>query len=178
MSLWIEKYDATGHCQFGFKRRSSTLDAVFTLETVARLFTMKKKTPLFSLMIDLKKAFPSVNRVKLIESLFSIGVPNRLCHAFASIFGNNSSHLHIDNSLSVSFPVNRGCREGSILSPDLFNLVYGKALNKCKIFELPENEADFSLDRIYYMVFADDLVLFGGDLKLLELKANKLSVTL
>ena len=31
LEKWIEKYDATGRSQFGFKRRSSTLDAVFTL---------------------------------------------------------------------------------------------------------------------------------------------------
>ena len=175
LEKWAEHYDATGRCQFGYKKKTSTLDAVFTLNTVANLFVKRRLKPLFTLMIDLKKAFPSVNRMKVLESLLSLGVPLKLCEAIGSTFRNNCCRLRIDSSLSKPFRVNRGVQEGSILSPDLFNILYAKALNDCDIYELPSNARDIRDDRVYFLVFADDLSLFCSDLKLLEEKANELS---
>ena len=79
----MEHYDATGLCQFGYKNKTSTLDAVFVMNTEAKLFVKRRSKPLSSLMIDLKKAFPSVNRMKVLESLLSMDVPRKLCEAIA-----------------------------------------------------------------------------------------------
>ena len=68
--------------------------------------------------------------------------------------------------ISDSFMVSNGVRQGSMLSPYLFNVVYmddlGKLLNKCKVGCLAGDRA------VNYLMYADDLVLLSPSSKSLS----------
>ncbi len=51
--------------QFGFRPKSSTIDAIFVLLGLVRQHTVVLKQPLYVAFVDITKAFPSLNRRKL-----------------------------------------------------------------------------------------------------------------
>jgi hypothetical protein len=82
--------------------------------------------------------------------------------------------LKINNRLTRVFFVNRGTKEGGINSPRIFNTVYAQVLKRLSISSFPSDLHEFDPSRVYYLVFADDLVLLSGDLRELEQMTNEL----
>lgn len=173
-ALWLSANQPWGNQQFGFCSGVGTEDAALCLQTLAGLCTKVKGFPLFANFIDLQRAFPSMLRSQIIKILHKIDVPLELVRAFAATFSGNSCRLRIGNSLTRSFPVNRGTKEGGINSPKIFNTVYAVALKKLRVAEFPTDINQISQDAVYYLVFADDLVLLSGNLRKLELVSNEL----
>jgi hypothetical protein len=114
-------------------------------------------------------------RSQILRVLHEIGVPFDLIRAFAATFSGNSCRLRIGDNLTRSFPVNRGTKEGGINSPKIFNTVYATALKKLDVAEFPEDLTQVKQDAVYYLVFADDLILMSGDMAKLERVSNHLT---
>ncbi len=173
-STWLSSNQPWGNQQFGFCAGVGTEDAALCLQTLAGLCTKVKGFPLFANFIDLQRAFPSMLRSQILKTLHRMNVPLELIRAFAATFSGNSCKLKIGNSLTRSFPVNRGTKEGGINSPKIFNTVYAMALKELDISEFPSDVTQVSQDLVYYLVFADDLVLLSGNLRKLEIVSNEL----
>jgi hypothetical protein len=113
--------------------------------------------PVFCVFIDIKKAFPSVDRERLIDLLHRLGLPGPLVRALASTFHLNMCRLRIEGFLSDPFPVNLGVREGDIDSPPMFNLVYGEILRGSGLELLNDGVFVNFRDRASAVAYADDL---------------------
>jgi hypothetical protein len=70
--------------------------------------------------------------------------------------------------------VNKGTKEGGINSPSIFNTAYASVLRKLDIHAFPESMAKFNHSAVYYLVFADDLVLISANLTRLAIVTNEL----
>ncbi len=103
--------------QFGFTPRVGTINALSCLRTLALSFTRYFGVPCYANFLDLKKAFPSINRAESLRALIDLGVPYELVRAFASTFSFNSCRLVINGLVSGPVPVNKGTKEGGINSP-------------------------------------------------------------
>ena len=57
---WVENNNIVSDAQFGFRKGRSTLDAIFVLNAVIQNILNEKKR-LYCAVIDLKKAFDSIN---------------------------------------------------------------------------------------------------------------------
>ncbi len=178
MSIWLRSSQPWGFQQFGFSEGVGTKDAFLCLETLARICTSIHRVPLYANFIDLQRAFPSMLRSRALQILHSMGLPFELTRAFASTFSGNSCRLKINNKLTKVFYVNRGTKEGGINSPRIFNTVYAFILNKLNVSPFPQNINEFDPRKIYYLIFADDLVLLSGDLVALENCTNELDAFL
>ncbi len=178
MSSWLRDSNPWGPQQFGFCEGVGTEDAFLCLETLARVCTSIHRVPLYANFIDLQRAFPSMLRSRALQILHEMGLPFELTRAFASTFSGNSCRLKINNKLTRVFFVNRGTKEGGINSPRIFNTVYAFVLKKLNIVSFPKNISDFDPTKVYYLIFADDLVLLSGNLTLLESCTNDLDVAL
>ncbi len=165
---WLSENRPWGEQQFGFCSGVGTEDAALCLQTIAGACTRVKGFPLYANFVDLQRAFPSMLRSQILRVLHEIGVPHELIRAFAATFSGNSCRLRIGNDLTRLFFVNRGTKEGGINSPKIFNTVYATALKKLNISEFPEDVATVSQEAVYYLVFADDLVLLGGNITRVE----------
>ncbi len=174
LSTWLSKHKPWGNQQFGFCSGVGTEDAALCLQTLGGICTREKGFPLFANYIDLQRAFPSMLRSQILKVLHEIGVPYELIRAFAATFSGNSCRLRIGELLTRSFLVNRGTKEGGINSPKIFNTVYATALKKLNISEFPDNIMKISQNDVYYLVFADDLVLLSGNLTRLEEVSNQI----
>ncbi len=178
LQSWLSVHQPWGNQQFGFCSDVGTEDAALCLQTLAGACSRVKGFPLFANFIDLQRAFPSMLRSKILKVLHKIGVPYELIRAFAATFSGNSCSLKIGNALTRAFLVNHGTKEGGINSPKSFNTVYATALKKLNVSEFPVDMSKVSQNDVYYIVFANDLVLLSGNLTRLEEISNELVGTL
>jgi hypothetical protein len=71
---WAARYNYFSRAQFGFRQNSGTLEAVFSLQTIVRSWIARSGRPVYCVFVNIKKAFPSVDRVKLIDLLHCLGL--------------------------------------------------------------------------------------------------------
>jgi hypothetical protein len=154
--------------QFGFRSGSSTLDAVFVLQTLVNFVCRLNRHELHACFIHLKKAFPSVSRLATFEYLIELGVPRLLVAAIRSLYQLNVTHLRIGSFLYRKFIVTLGLLEGSVLSPLLFSIVFSfvwRVVDPLSAL-LGVNSA-FKIDDVWILAFADDLVVLSPNRELL-----------
>ncbi len=170
LSRWAKLHDRIPDCQFGFRPRSSTLDAIFVLFTLLFKYVSVMGSPLFVCLIDFQKAFPSINRAQLLDKLGQMGVSARLRRAINSTFVGNTFAIRQGHQVTGEFPVTTGLREGSVLSPLLFILfvsdMCASVLHPFRIADYWKKDPMLNGVPIPGLLYADDLVLFclNGDL--------------
>ncbi len=71
-------------------------------------------------LYDLAKAYDSVEYPVLLKMLFDVGVNGKLWRIVRDWYTGSSCRVKHNGRLSGSFEVNRGVKQGSILSPTLF----------------------------------------------------------
>jgi hypothetical protein len=159
--------------QFGFKAGTGTTEAIFVLRSFMFYVTRVLKVPAFAVFIDLRKAFPSLSRVKTVETLRRKGVPEKITRAVASLMSGSVQRLRVNGKLTTAFPVTSGTPEGSINSPEVFAIVYKAMLEELDIHEVPEDLSLIERGKIYYIIFADDLSFFSLDVEPLGERTNE-----
>jgi len=75
-------------------------------------------------VLDLKKAFDRVNHFKLFSTLIDSGVPIPVVNVVSNWYSKLFAAIQWNSSLSYTFSVGSGVRQGRSLSPTLFNLYF------------------------------------------------------
>ncbi len=143
--------------QFGFKAHHSTDLCIYALKEVVDLYKRQNSTVIIG-FIDASKAFDRVNHQKLFSKLRQRGIPNSILRILTYWFANQSMQIKWGNCVSDSFRVSNGVRQGSLLSPALFN-VYMNELSE----ELSDCRTGCMLGNttVNHYMYADDLVVFS-----------------
>lgn len=176
---WAEGNGAFGSNQFGFRSHRSAEDAIFAVRTFCDTCILERKRGYLA-FVDIQKAFPSVPRDKLLRKLHEIGIPPRFLSAIASIFHNNSGCLRLDGFVTERFPINRGVREGSVLSPILFALYYADVLDVVggDGARAPDGTQMDSTVLFNHVPVANQCILYADDLVILSTSEEDMSVRL
>ncbi len=188
LETWAKEIAIIPPAQFGFRRSSGTLDAVFVFWKLVSHFVNQKKGILFAALIDFRSAFPSVDRGLLFQRLADLGLSRKFGCALHSLFESNTFQLRLGNGVTRTFPVTTGLKEGSVLSPLLFS-IFVADLEAAVLGPLAHK--NFLHDDCYFqgvltngLMFADDLVIFARSerglrerLKLLEGYVTKKKLT-
>lgn len=146
--------------QAGFRRGRGCTDQIFTLRQLLEL-RHEYRQPSIVCFIDFSAAFDSVDRPALLEVLASKGVSPKMCNMIRCLYHRTTSKVRVYNTLSNPFTISTGVRQGSILSPILFNFVVEWVLEQtCQntrggFFIHQSNATIFDLD------FADDIALLA-----------------
>ena len=83
---------------------------------------------MYMCLFDLQKAFDSIEFPVLLDKLFSIGINEKSWRLIRNWYEGGKYFVHFDGSSSAPFPLERGVRQGSILSPILFNIIMNPLL--------------------------------------------------
>ena len=139
--------------QSAYRRNVSCADAIFaTQETVSRYIS--EGSNIFMCLYDLQKAFDSVEYPILLQRLFDVGVNGKCWRLIRSFYKNTTCRVRVGEGLSTSYVLERGVKQGSILSPALFLLVMDPLLSL-----LENSGVGLSINNLYAggFVHADDI---------------------
>ena len=147
-----------GPTQFGFRPGSGTREGIFSFNIIAQK-QIEVDQDLYTCFIDYSKAFDRVHHSELINCLEKIGIDGRDIRVIANLYWHQKAAIRIQNELSPFTPIERGVRQGCVLSPCLFNIytefIFRESDNLCGI-----NIQGHNINNLRY---ADDTALIASN---------------
>ena len=83
---------------------------------------MNKKTPLYALFVDFKKAFDSVNREAVWTVLGKFGFPGKFINIIKALYTGSTARVQSGGLTSEEFNIFTGVKQGCVLAPTLFSI--------------------------------------------------------
>ncbi|GBN70215.1 Retrovirus-related Pol polyprotein from type-1 retrotransposable element R1 [Araneus ventricosus] len=153
---WLDRHNILHNNQYGFREgRSCDL----TIQTLVE--TMKNKMDLehFALVsLDIKAAFDNMNWSVLFNIFNDIELPDFLKN-FIFYYLNDRSISYINDVCECTKFCFKGCPQGSVIAPILWNIYINQILTK-------------NNDTFYTQAFADDLALIVSGRRARDLEFN------
>ena len=143
---FFAKHSILSNRQLGFLGKRSTVDAI--IETFDKIISHQcKKTEFHCTLLDLSKAFDTVDHAILLEKCQKLGLRGKIHNLLKSYLNNRQQFVIFKNESSKLNDISCGVPQGSVLGPLLF-LVY--------INDLPDIPIKNQIT-----LFADDTSIFG-----------------
>ena len=120
------------------------------------------KNSLILVSIDFKKAFDSIDRAKLIETLIKYKIHPDIIDAIAQVYKGDYTFLDFEDNSREKIEITSGIRQGCPISATLFKLVTYEIMNK-----LEKEGAQYEVNniRINSMFYADDSILIAKNIE-------------
>ena len=149
--------------QYGFRKHRSTAQAIFLARRLQDI-AEKSNARCTLVLLDWEKAFDRVSQDKLIETLYRLKVPEKLCNLIGSLYNDPQFKVCVGEAESTWRSQCSGIRQGCPLSPYLFTLVMG-ALFADVMEEIYTPRQLEPLDGVYFskILYADDTLIFGAN---------------
>ena len=146
--------------QAGFIKGKGCIDQIFALRNIIEQ-CLEWNAPLWINFIDFRKAFDSVHRSSLWKILRSYGLPQKIVDLIKLFYEKFECNIILDNTLSESFPVKSGVRQGCILSPILFVIVIDWIMRSTTA-DRPRGIQWTMFRHLEDLDFADDIALLSS----------------
>jgi exonuclease III len=112
---------ASHELQFGFKPKCSTiLCSAMLQETIS--YYINKNSNVFLLLLDASKAFDRVNFVSLFEKLYKREMCPLVLRLIMNMYTESLMCVKWESTVSSTFGISNGVKQGGVLSPLLFNV--------------------------------------------------------
>ncbi len=157
--------------QMGFRKNKGTKDAIFMLRTLQERCIEKQKN-IFICFVDYTKAFDRVNHEKLVEILNKVGIPKRELRLIVQLCKNQKAHIRDGNIMTDQVTIEKGVRQGCILSPCLFN-IYSETVIQEALNHL--DGININGERISNIRYADDTALLAESQEQLQKMITKIN---
>ena len=160
LSEFVESNDILPDGQNGFRKKRSTIDNIYILNTCIQT-AISKGESLYAGFVDYTAAFDKINRHKLFEKLKKLKVPEYLVQAIQEIYKETPYTIG-----SSTIWTNKGLRQGCPMSPLLFAIyIYDieKALDNWQSGGIRIGQST-----IRCLEYADDIIIMArqpGELK-------------
>ena len=156
--------------QFGFVSGSSTIHAELLIKDTIKLYN-RNNSPVFICSLDAEKAFDSCNWYALFKKLVDRGdFPATVLKIVINLYMNSEAKVKYNDHLSSPFKFSQGVRQGSLISPYLYNIYTEDLLLSIQRLNLGTLLANKDTSIIAY---ADDIILLSPTLKGLQLMIDK-----
>ena len=126
--------DVVSESQCGFRSNRGTIDMVFAVRQLQEKCREQNQN-LYLLFVDLTKAFDTVSREGLWAILSKLGCPSKFVRIIQSFHDGMMARVVENGDVSDPFPVTNGVKQGCVLAPTLFSLMFATmlfyALSRC-----------------------------------------------
>nr|VZI48617.1 unnamed protein product [Spirometra erinaceieuropaei] len=113
--------------QCGFRRHRGTTDMIFAARQRQEK-CQEMRTHLYSTFVDLTKAFDTVNREGLWKIMQKFGCPERFTYMVRQLHDGMIARVTDNGAVSEAFAVTNGVKQGCVLAPTLFSLMFSAML--------------------------------------------------
>nr|VZI28350.1 unnamed protein product [Spirometra erinaceieuropaei] len=113
--------------QCGFRRHRGTTDMIFAARQLQEK-CQEMRTHLYSTFVDLMKAFDTVNREGLWKIMQKFGCPERFNQMVRQLHDGMMARFTDNGAVSEAFAVTNGVKQGCVLAPTLFSLMFSVML--------------------------------------------------
>nr|VZI28950.1 unnamed protein product [Spirometra erinaceieuropaei] len=113
--------------QCGFRRHRGTTDMIFAARQLQEK-CQEMRTHLYSTFVDLTKAFDTVNREGLWKIMQKFGCPERFTQMVHQLHDGIMARVTDNGAVSEAFAVTNGVKQGCVLAPTLFSLMFSVML--------------------------------------------------
>nr|VZI31795.1 unnamed protein product [Spirometra erinaceieuropaei] len=113
--------------QCGFRRHRGTTDMIFAARQLQEK-CQEMRTHLYSSFVDLTKAFDTVNREGLWKIMQKFGCPERFTQMVRQLHDGMMARVTDNGAVSEAFAVTNGVKQGCVLAPTLFSLMFSAML--------------------------------------------------
>ena len=107
--------------QAGFRQNRSTGDMLCALQVLLEKI-IEDKLEAYIVFIDYSKAFDCVSHKGLFNIMINMGFPRHLVYLIKDLYTNQEAFIRWEGEHTEPFPIEKGVRQGCILSPHLFSL--------------------------------------------------------
>ncbi|BHF71536.1 hypothetical protein SprV_0401459400 [Sparganum proliferum] len=131
--------------QCGFRRHRGTTDMIFAARQLQEK-CQEMRTHLYSTFVDLTKAFDTVNREGLWKIMQKFGCPERFIRMVRQLHDGMMARVTDNGAVSETFAVTNGVKQGCVLGPTLFSLMFSAMLMEAYRDERPEIRIAYRTD--------------------------------
>ena len=171
LNSFLEDNHIIHNNQAGFRKNHRTVDHIFTMKTIVDKYINKRQN-IYVCFVDFAKAFDSVWRIGLFHKLLKNNINGKVYRLIKNMYTNTKLHIKSNNFVSPSLKVEKGVKQGCVLSPTLFNLfVNDLKTNLDKVNTEPPMLNNTPVNSLFY---ADDLVLMSTSKEGLQRALNTL----
>ena len=122
--------DQTGlipESQCGFRKDRGTIDMIFTARQLQEKY-QEQNVDLYMTFVDLTKAFDTVSRDGLWKIMAKFGCPPRFIAMVRQFHDGMQARVQNDGEFSEPFEVTNGVKQGCVLAPTLFSMMFSAML--------------------------------------------------
>ena len=144
-------------CQAGYRSNRGTIDMLFILQILIEKIRNTKEEA-FITFIDYSKAFDSVIHHHLFKVLVEMGFPRHLVSLIANLYEDQKATIRWNGEHCEYFGIEKGVRQGCILSPHLFSMYTEQLMREA---DLEEEGVKISGEKLSNLRYADDTALLA-----------------
>ncbi len=161
LRIWAELKQLLPREQLAYRPGHNGVDHLYSL-SLLKEHAKSHGQRLHAAFIDLRKAFPSVNRQRLLDKLALLGVSDNFLRMLTRLYTGDSFSILLDGVSSVrTFQVNTGVHEGSPLSPLLFILFIAQLAEFLQTHAIAHGYRIDASNVILCLLYADDVLLIS-----------------
>ena len=158
---WNKVFKVIPEFQSGFRAGRGCADNIFVLNSMIQYQLQKTRGKIFTLFVDFRKAFPSVNHNILWKKLLNKGLSPKFVKIFISLYSKAQMNVKLGEEISPPVEVTEGVLQGEVLSPFLFALFLSDLLEFLESRGIRGVSVD-SKEEITLLAYADDLIYFSN----------------
>ena len=172
---WSLQENILSQGQLGFLKGNRTSDALLIVHNIINRYCKKMGQKCFSCLVDFQKAFDNIPHDLLMNKLKKLGIDGNIFNIINSMYTSNKCKIRVGQKLSPEISVEKGVRQGCVLSPTLFNLF----LSDFEPFIKENCSMPVHIDEHNIMtciLWADDILLISETKQGLQYQLDQLSI--